>query len=152
LASCVEAFGGVTGRHPDIYDHQFRPPIAHKCEQYRRGRALPHDIEARALKQTRETLTQQDVVVCQCDRDPILGHLYDYGPLSRTVRAPVRFSYALSLFSPAKTSLDVLVAAESMASSWLCTATHRPAISRQTLVFLTRSNSVPEAVARVTSK
>ena len=80
LAGCVEAFGGVTGRHPDIHDHQFRPPIAHKCKQFRRGRALPHDIEARAFKQTRETLTQQDVVVCQCDLDPVLGHLYDYGP------------------------------------------------------------------------
>lgn len=39
-----------------------------------------------------------------------------------------------------------------MASSWLCTTIHRPEISRQTLVFLTRVNSVPEAVAKVTSK
>ena len=39
-----------------------------------------------------------------------------------------------------------------MASSWLCTTTHRPAISRQTLVFLIRVNSVPEVVAKVTSK
>ena len=39
-----------------------------------------------------------------------------------------------------------------MASSWLCTTTQRPEISRQTLVFLTRINSVPEAVANVTSK
>jgi hypothetical protein len=39
-----------------------------------------------------------------------------------------------------------------MASSWLCTTTHWPAISRQTLVFLIRVNSVPEVVAKVTSK
>lgn len=80
LAGCVEAFGGVTGRHPNVDDHQFRPPLAHKCEQLRRGCALPHDIEARALEQTRETLAQQDVVVCQRDLDPPLGHLYDYDP------------------------------------------------------------------------
>src|SRR5882757_783771 len=39
-----------------------------------------------------------------------------------------------------------------MASSWLCTTTHWPATSRQTLVFLIRVNSVPEVVAKVTSK
>jgi hypothetical protein len=39
-----------------------------------------------------------------------------------------------------------------MASSWLCTTTHWPAISRQTLVFLIRVNSAPEVVAKVTSK
>jgi hypothetical protein len=39
-----------------------------------------------------------------------------------------------------------------MASSWLCTTTHRPAVSRQTLVFLIRVSSVPEVVAKVTSK
>ena len=82
LAGCVKAFGGVTGRHPDVHDHQFRPLLAHKCEQRRRGCALPHDVEARALKQARETLAQQDVVVCQRDPDPVLGHLYDYGPFS----------------------------------------------------------------------
>src|SRR6185437_1561079 len=38
------------------------------------------------------------------------------------------------------------------ASSWLWTTIHRPAISRQTLVFLTRVNSVPAAVAKVTTK
>jgi hypothetical protein len=39
-------------------------------------------VEARALKQARETLAQQDVVVCQRDPDPVLGHLLDYGPFS----------------------------------------------------------------------
>jgi hypothetical protein len=34
----------------------------------------------------------------------------------------------------------------------LCTTSHRPAISRQTLVFLIRVSSVPEVVATVTSK
>ena len=83
LAGCIEAFGGVTGRHPDIHDHQFRLLFAHEREQRRRVCALPYDVEARALKQARETLAQQDVVVCQRDLDPVLGHLYDYGPILR---------------------------------------------------------------------
>ena len=79
LAGRLKAFGGVTRRHPDVHDHQFRLLLAHKGEQQRRVRALPNDVEARALKQARETLAQQDVVVCQRDPDPVLGHLYDCG-------------------------------------------------------------------------
>jgi L-iditol 2-dehydrogenase len=80
LAGCVEAFGGVPGRHPDVHDYQSRLSLAHQCEQRRRGSALPHNIEARAFEQTRETLSQQDVVVRQGDLNPVRGHLYDYGP------------------------------------------------------------------------
>ena len=79
LASRVKAFGGVTGRHPDVHDHQFRPLLAHKRQQQRRVCALPYDVEARPLEQARDSFAQQDVVVCQRDLDAILGHLYDYG-------------------------------------------------------------------------
>jgi hypothetical protein len=34
------------------------------------------------LKQTREPFAQQDVVVRERDPDPVLGHLYDYGPFT----------------------------------------------------------------------
>jgi hypothetical protein len=80
LASCLKAFSGVTGRHSDIYDHQFRLLLAHKGEQSRRVCTLPCHVEARVLKQARETLAQQDVVVRQRNPDPALGHLHDYGP------------------------------------------------------------------------
>jgi len=77
----------------------------------------------------------------------------DLGPcLSRKSRsaspAPGIYSAYPCDFSPSIARL----ARGPMASSWLCTTTHRPAISRQTLVFLIRVNSVPTAVAKVTSK
>ena len=55
--------------------YQLRLLFAHQGKQQRRVCTLPNDVEARALKQARETLAQQDVVVCQRDPDPVLGHL-----------------------------------------------------------------------------
>ena len=120
LAGCLKAFGRVSRRHPDVHDHQFGLPLADEREQQSRVCGLPYDVKARAFKQARETLAQQDVVVCEGDLDSVLGHLNYYGPFSgSTLRSDSSMAADQQLFTDTAALRYSLVRPPTMLLRWI---------------------------------
>jgi hypothetical protein len=65
----------VVRRHPDIHHHQVRPMLAHKSDQLRRIAALPNNLKARALKQARETLAEENIIIRERNPSRVCGHV-----------------------------------------------------------------------------
>jgi hypothetical protein len=63
----VEAFGGMTGRHPDVDHDQVRALRADEGDEAVRVPGLAGDLESRPFQQPRDTLAQQHVVFSQDD-------------------------------------------------------------------------------------
>ena len=62
-ARCLQAFGGMARRHPDVDNGQVRVVLAHQLHE-RGGIAGPaQDLEAGALQQARDSLAEEDVIV-----------------------------------------------------------------------------------------
>src|SRR6201999_1225393 len=80
----VDAFGGMTGRHPDVDQHEIRMVLAREFDQRGAVASLTQDCEVLAGQQAGEALTKQDVILGHEDTD----RLYRRG-LARSLR-PVR--------------------------------------------------------------
>jgi ElaB/YqjD/DUF883 family membrane-anchored ribosome-binding protein len=69
----VEAFGGMTGRHPDVDHDQVRALRADEGDEAVRVPGLAGDLESRSFQQSRYALAQQDIVVRQNDPYQAVG-------------------------------------------------------------------------------
>jgi hypothetical protein len=75
----IEALARVAGWHPDVDDRERGSMLPNERQQLRGAPGLTHDLEAGALEQTRQTLAEEDVVVCEHHPRPVLRHIEDYG-------------------------------------------------------------------------
>jgi hypothetical protein len=62
--------------------------LAHKGDQLRRIATLPDNLKARALKQAREALAQENIIIGERNPSRVCGHGKDYRP-SATRRSTV---------------------------------------------------------------
>jgi hypothetical protein len=69
---CLQALGGLRGRHPDVDDRQFRAGRTDQGEQFCPVPGLAGDVEPGTVEQAGQALPQQDVVIGQhhLDRAP----------------------------------------------------------------------------------
>ena len=60
---CLQALGGMSGRHPDIHHHHIGAGFAHQGEQLDSVADLADDGEPRAVQQAGQTFAQEGLVV-----------------------------------------------------------------------------------------
>ena len=61
----LEAFRGVTRRHPDVDEDELGPRLADELDRPYRVASLADDLKARSLEQAGDSFSEKDVVVGQ---------------------------------------------------------------------------------------